>query len=63
LDFKHQKEGNKQAALIWDATTFVTSQINAIGAEGFKSMEVICVQLRMSNPSYVHDIFRLNATK
>ena len=35
------KEEEKQAAATWDATTFVTYQVNAIGLSGFKSTEVL----------------------
>jgi hypothetical protein len=41
LEFKKMKEEEKQAAVTWDATTFVTYQVNAIGLYGFKPTEVL----------------------
>jgi hypothetical protein len=35
------KEEEKQAAATWDATTFVTYQVNAIGATAFKPTKVL----------------------
>jgi hypothetical protein len=35
------KEEERQAAATWDAMTFVTYQVNAIGLSGFKSTEVL----------------------
>ena len=41
LQFKKSKEDKKQAAAMWDVSMFVTYQVNAIGIDGFKMMEVL----------------------
>jgi hypothetical protein len=41
LEFKRIKEEEKHAATTWDASTFMTHQINAIGIGGFKPTEVL----------------------
>jgi hypothetical protein len=41
LEFKKMKEQERQAAATWDVTTFVTYQVNAIGAVSFKHTEVL----------------------
>jgi hypothetical protein len=41
LEFKKSREENRQATATWDASTFVTYQVNAIGINGFKATEVL----------------------
>jgi hypothetical protein len=41
LEFTRLKEEEREVAVTWDATTFVTYQVNAIGLKGFKPMKVL----------------------